>query len=999
MAKWLNWLKRNGHNGRKASRQLATQSQPSRDVFILESLENRILLSATPMEAVVITDKADYSPGETAIITTSNEASTVEGATFADGEMVQFHVTRTDGVEEFPSGNLPWYVIDGGVDAYQTDVNSDGQLDWVRADNDGMVNGSISTTWFVEDQYANSSLLLTATGLTSGTVATHEFTDSVSTVTVTTTNPSLVIASGATVNVPYAFSYQTSGTGQGGNTSPTTQINYTVELINGSYSYTLASGTISGLSNGTHYVNATNTSSGGNLFASWTAPTNTGNNNETYTLKVTVTGSNGGGSLSNSDTEGSWITVQPAPTTTATTTTVVSSLNASTYGDSVTFTATVTATSGTTAPAGSVSFYAGTTLLGTDSVANSTGSGTSTWSVTTSTLNSGNHSITAVYAPATGFATSTSSALTQTVNKATATVTVTGYTGGTYDALAHTQTVTVTGVGGLSLFTDSLTGTNGGNYSKTWSYSDSNYNTVSGTLAFVIAKATATVTVVNYTGTYDGAAHTASVTITGVGGVVLASNSLTGTNVAESGTTTASIVGLQNYHDASGTATLTITKAASTTITNGAGPFTYDGTTHTGGSGTVTGAGGLSTSATSLTYSGDQVNAGTYYVTAHYAGDANHEASDGEAVAIVINQATATVTVVNYTGTYDGAAHTASVTITGVGGVVLASNSLTGTNVAESGTTTASIVGLQNYHDASGTATLTITKANVSINIGNATKVFGQTINLAAVLGTTVNSGVNGETFNISYSSAGVAPAALMGGYAITGALSNGTGSLSNYNVTLTNGTLTVATPSVITTVQDGANVLIVGTNGCDTIVVNASNPSAVTVNGTGSYTVGVGGHVIVYGMACDDNISLTGNVNLESHGGDGNDAISGGAGHDVLWGDQGNDNLTGAAGNDVLIGGDGSDRLVGSAGHDILVAGDLQGHNYDSLRTISANWAANWIADGDLGDNNNDDDVVDEDADQLTGSSGHDWFIIGSGDKITDINSATKDGDKITNI
>ena len=38
-------------------------------------------------------------------------------------------------------------------------------------------------------------------------------------------------------------------------------------------------------------------------------------------------------------------------------------------------------------------------------------------------------------------------------------------------------------------------------------------------------------------------------------------------------------------------------------------------------------------------YSGDQVNAGTYYVTAHYAGDANHEPSDGAAVAIVINKA------------------------------------------------------------------------------------------------------------------------------------------------------------------------------------------------------------------------------------------------------------------------------------------------------------------------------------------------------------------------
>lgn len=90
-------------------------------------------------------------------------------------------------------------------------------------------------------------------------------------------------------------------------------------------------------------------------------------------------------------------------------------------------------------------------------------------------------------------------------------------------------------------------------------------------------------------------------------------------------------------------------KAISTTTTVGAGPFIYDGTIHSGGSGTVTGAGTVTGSAT-LTYSSnadgtgtaDRINAGTYYVTAHYAGDDNHEASDGEAVAIVINKATLT---------------------------------------------------------------------------------------------------------------------------------------------------------------------------------------------------------------------------------------------------------------------------------------------------------------------------------------------------------------------
>jgi hypothetical protein len=79
----------------------------------------------------------------------------------------------------------------------------------------------------------------------------------------------------------------------------------------------------------------------------------------------------------------------------------------------------------------------------------------------------------------------------------------------------------------------------------------------------------------------------------------------------------------------------------------------------------VTGAGGLSTSATSLTYTGDQVNAGTYYVTAHYAGDTNHNPSDGAAVAIVINKANATIIVTPYNVTYDANAHTATGAATG----------------------------------------------------------------------------------------------------------------------------------------------------------------------------------------------------------------------------------------------------------------------------------------------------------------------------------------------
>jgi len=294
----------------------------------------------------------------------------------------------------------------------------------------------------------------------------------------------------------------------------------------------------------------------------------------------------------------------------------------------------------------------------------------------------------------------------------------------------------------------------------------------------------------------------------------------------------------------------------------------------------------------------------------------------------------------------------------------------------------------------------------ISYTIGNATKVFSQTINLATSLGTSFSTGVNSETLGISYDSLGVPLAALVGGYDINGTVNNsGTGSVLNYHVILTAGTLTVTAPSVITAVQDGGNLIIVGTEGTDTIDVNANNPSAISINGKGSYLVSPTGHVIVYGLGSADNINLAGNVNLEAHGGAGNDTITGGAGNDVIWGDAGDDTLTGSAGNDVLAGGIGSDRLVGSAGHDMLIAGELTGdHNgaaydYTTLRAIDDQWAANFTPDTDLANTSNDVDVVDESADQLTGSSGHDWFIVGSSDKITDINSVTKDNDKITSV
>src|SRR5678816_752175 len=85
----------------KANRKCRVSPQSPGGAFVLESLEHRVLLSATPVPttemtttepvapaAVVTTDKADYSPGETAVITTSNTSQ--EGLQFAQGETVEF---------------------------------------------------------------------------------------------------------------------------------------------------------------------------------------------------------------------------------------------------------------------------------------------------------------------------------------------------------------------------------------------------------------------------------------------------------------------------------------------------------------------------------------------------------------------------------------------------------------------------------------------------------------------------------------------------------------------------------------------------------------------------------------------------------------------------------------------------------------------------------------------------------------------------------------------
>jgi len=156
------------------------------------------------------------------------------------------------------------------------------------------------------------------------------------------------------------------------------------------------------------------------------------------------------------------------------------------------------------------------------------------------------------------------------------------------------------------------------------------------------------------------------------------------------------------------------------------------------------------------------------------------------------------------------------------------------------------------------------------------------------------------------------------------------------------------------------------------------------------------------WGRAGNDHIELI-DLALMSmlHGGSDNDELIGGAGNDLIFGGAGDDNITGAAGNDMLIGGDGADRIVGSAGHDVLVAGDVACYlTRQALRDIAAAWAAGKSEDSGLVDEVLDEALITGDFDQLTGSSGADWFIVSKDDKVTDFKGLNnKEGDVVTTV
>lgn len=193
----------------------------------------------------------------------------------------------------------------------------------------------------------------------------------------------------------------------------------------------------------------------------------------------------------------------------------------------------------------------------------------------------------------------------------------------------------------------------------------------------------------------------------------------------------------------------------------------------------------------------------------------------------------------------------------------------------------------------------------------------------------------------------------------------------------------------------------ITGTPANDLIAFTSGSGAGVIQAVIGGFPTGSflsTGRLIAYGENGNDQISVDDGIALTAilYGGEGDDELTGGAGHDLIFGGIGSDKVTGGAGNDFLIGDSGADRIVGSAGHDVLVAGSVAAHlTRNDLLLIAQQWAANRTEDSSTSD-----DVLDEvfsGFDTLTGSSGADWFIATLNDKVTDFKKQNKEGDVLT--
>jgi hypothetical protein len=323
-------------------------------------------------------------------------------------------------------------------------------------------------------------------------------------------------------------------------------------------------------------------------------------------------------------------------------------------------------------------------------------------------------------------------------------ITITTYSV-TYDGNSHHATGTA--LGGSTVLPSSdlsfAANTNAGTYTAdTWTFHDATntYPDASGAITDSIAKANAAVVVTPYTSattTYDGSTHTATVTsITGVNGetgatVGTVTLNTTHTNAGTYAGDSWSFTGANYNNIGPTTITDSIAKANAVVMVT---PYTsantsYDGSSHTATVTSISGVQGETGAIVgTVTLNTTHTNAGTYASDSwSFTGAANYNNVGPTTITDSIAKANAVVMVTPYTSattTYDGSAHTATITsISGVHGEIGATVGTVTLNTThtDAGTYAGdswSFTGAGNYNNVGATTiTDSIAKANAKITV------------------------------------------------------------------------------------------------------------------------------------------------------------------------------------------------------------------------------------------------------------------------------------------
>ncbi len=348
--------------------------------------------------------------------------------------------------------------------------------------------------------------------------------------------------------------------------------------------------------------------SGKATYATSTLPVGT-----TYVEAVYGTSGNYGGSTSN--------ILAQVVNAASTRTTLTSSPNPSTYGQSVTFTATVSSTPGT--PTGTVSFYGcsapGCTpnaLLGTGTLS----AGKATFS--TSILPVGTAYVDAVYGASGNYATSTSGLVSQVVNALSSTTKLTSSPNPSTYGTSVTFTATVSATTGAPTGTVTF-------YSCTTSSCGTKTLLGTGSLGSN-GQATYTTSSLPVGTTYVEAVYGAS-------GNYLGSTSGVVSQVVNAASTTTSLTSSPNPSTYGASVTFTATVSSTAGTPTGTVTF-YTCTTSACGTKTSLGTGSLNSSG-KATYSTTSLPVGSTYVEAVYGGSGNYSTSTSNTVTQKVNQA------------------------------------------------------------------------------------------------------------------------------------------------------------------------------------------------------------------------------------------------------------------------------------------------------------------------------------------------------------------------